>query len=105
MPPSYFVALVVVVLVAVVWKLVTRGRGDASFILTVKGPGTAGISIQGEVPGVGAAELSEFVAQLELPTGARIWGIRDGDRLALRFSDVPEGPQQRVRNLVLNRFR
>jgi hypothetical protein len=104
-PPSVWVALVVVAVAAIVWKVATGGRGDARFVLTVNGPGIEGIEVRGQVPGIGADELTEFVAKLELPKGAKIWAVPDGDRLALRFTNVPEGPQQRVRNLVLSKLR
>jgi hypothetical protein len=105
MAPSILVALVVVAVVAVIWKLASGGRDDARFVLTVSGPGVEGIALRGEVPGQSAEEFIAFIASLELPAGARIWGIPDGNRLALRFTAVPDGPQQRVRNLVLSRFR
>ena len=105
MHPSLLVALVVVAVVAIVWKLATGGRGDARFVLTVNGPGIEGIELRGEVPGIGSDDLADFVAKLELPKGAKIWAVPDGDRLALRFANVPEGPQQRVRNLVLSKLR
>ena len=92
-------------IVAVVWKLASGGRDDARFVLTVNGPGIEGIELRGRVPGIGGDELTDFVAKLELPEGARIWAVPDGDRLALRFANVPEGPQQRVRNLVLSKLR
>jgi hypothetical protein len=105
MHPSIIVAIVVVAVVAIVWKLATGGRGDARFVLTVNGPGVEGIELRGEVPGIGGDELTDFVAKLELPKGAKIWAVPDGARLSLRFANVPEGPQQRVRNLVLSRMR
>lgn len=105
MHSSVLVAIVVVAVVAIVWKLASGGRGDARFVLTVNGPGVDGIDLRGEVPGIGGGELIEFVAKLELPKGAKIWAVPDGDRLALRFANVPEGPQQRVRNLVLSKLR
>jgi hypothetical protein len=98
------IVLVAAAVLAVLWKLGRAGRGDARFLLTVKGPGAEGITMRGEVPGQEREDFIAFVAALELPVGAEIWGIPDGDRIALRFKDVPDGPQQRVRNLVLSRF-
>lgn len=105
MIPSLAVAAIVVALVAVVWKLVSGGRGDARFSVKITGPGIAGVAIRGDVPGYASDDFAEFIAALELPKGAEIWGIPDRGRLALRFRDVPEGPQQRVRNLVLAKYR
>lgn len=98
------VVLVAAAALAVVWKLARGGRGDARFLLSVNGPGAEGITMRGEVPGQEREDFIAFVAALELPVGAEIWGVPDGDRIALRFKDVPEGPQQRVRNMVLSRF-
>jgi hypothetical protein len=56
------------------------------------------------VPGHDSIALADFVATLELPVGAKFWGVRDRGRMALRFSGVPEGPQQRLRNVIYARY-
>lgn len=102
---TWSIGLVLLGIAAVIWKLTRRGRGDATFVVRVTGPGVDGVVLDGDVPGLGHADFVAFVAGLELPAGAEIWAIPDRDRVALRFTDVPEGLQQRVRNLVLSRYR
>ncbi|MCA9651852.1 MAG: DUF3634 family protein [Myxococcales bacterium] len=81
--------------------VVARGGLDgARFTVEVRGEGPGGVMVKGTVPGFSAAEIAEFVAELELPAGARIRGIPEGDRVVLRFSEqVPEHLHQRIRNV------
>ena len=63
MHPSILAALVVVAVVAIVWKLATGGRGDARFVLTVNGRLEkdlfTGITLTGDAREVYRAELRE----------------------------------------------
>lgn len=95
--------LLAVVLGWAVVKVLRGGLGDAKFVVSVRGPGTEGIDVKGEVPGKSAGEVTDFVAGLELPAGARIWAVPDGERMQLRFSGhVPDNLQQRLRNYFYN---
>jgi hypothetical protein len=95
--------IVAVVAAAVIWKVASRGLGDAKYVIRVTGEGESGVVLEGEVPGKSEALVAEFVAGLELPKGAKIWGVPDRDRLTLRFSSqVPDHLQQRIRNFFYN---
>jgi hypothetical protein len=98
MPPSALLVLGVLVLAAVVWKVAMRGRDEAKFSIEVSGPGIDGVKMRGAVPGRSSGEICDFVARLELPAGAKLWGVPDRGRLRLEFSGVPEHLQQRMRN-------
>jgi hypothetical protein len=93
-------AIAIVVAVVVLAVVVSRGGlSGARFTITVKGEGLAGIRIVGKVPGYDGGEVATFLAELDLPMGARLWGIPEGDRVALRLSSaVPEHLHQRLRN-------
>lgn len=95
-------AIAIVVGVATLAFVVARGGlSGARYTITVQGEGLEGIRIQGTVPGRDSAEVAAFIAELELPRGARLWGIPDGDRITLRFSSaVPEHLHQRLRNFL-----
>jgi NADH dehydrogenase FAD-containing subunit len=95
----WVIALLLLVVAATGFHILRSGLDDATFVVTVKGSGAAGVEILGEVPGHGNGEVIRFVADLELPAGAKISGIRDGDRIMLRFStEVPDHLHQRLRN-------
>jgi len=95
-------AIGIVVGVATLAVVVARGGlSGARYTITVRREGPDGIRIKGSVPGHAHNEVAAFLAQLELPNGARIWGIPDGDRISLRFSpSVPEHLHQRLRNFM-----
>ena len=100
--PSFGILALVAVVGAVIWKLLQSGERDAIFNVKVEGPGEEGVVVSGEVPGYGHGDVREFVAGLELPEGARLWGEQDGASVRIRFSDeVPERLQQRLRNMFL----
>lgn len=92
-----------VVIAAVGWgayKIATGGLSDARFSIKV---GAGGPELKGSVPGKSDGDVLAFVADLELPPGAKIWAVPDGDRLQMRFSgNVPANIQQRMRNYFLN---
>lgn len=92
-----------VVIAAVGWggyKIATGGFSDARFSIKV---GAGGPQMKGSVPGKSDSDVLAFVADLELPVGAKIWAVPDGDRLQMRFSgNVPDNLQQRMRNYFLN---
>lgn len=94
------VAIAIVLGVATLAIVVARGGlHGARFTITVRGPGPSGVVIDGDVPGLPANEIAELIAGLDLPRGARLWGMPEGDRVALRFSPtVPEHLHQRLRN-------
>jgi hypothetical protein len=95
----WVIALILLVVTATAFKLLHDGLGDATFVITVRGPGVEGVHVLGEIPGHASSEAAGFVAGLELPEGAKIWGIPDRDRIMLRFSaEVPEHLHQRLRN-------
>lgn len=85
---------------AVLAFVVARGGLDgARYVITVRGEGELGVVIKGEVPGYAHNDVAEFVAGLEMPRGAQIRGVPEGDRVVLRFSSqVPSHLQQRLRN-------
>jgi len=96
------VAIGIVAGVAALAIVVARGGlSGARYIITVRGHGPEGIRIKGNIPGHHVGDVAAFVAELELPSGAKVWGIPEGDRIMLRFSDtVPEGVHQRLRNFL-----
>ncbi len=91
------------VLAAVGWgvyKAATGGLSDASFVIKV---GADGVRLKGAVPGKAEGDVVDFITGLELSEGAKIWGVRDGDGIVMRFSgDVPANLQQRMRNYFMN---
>ncbi len=94
------VAIVIALGVAALWLVVSRGGfSGARFTITVRDEGPSGVRIEGHVPGQTTPDVASFIAGLGLPRGARIQGIPEGDRVALRFSpSVPEHLHQRMRN-------
>ena len=101
----FVIILIAVVVGAVGWKILRGGLGDAKFVVTVRGEGAEGVTVNGSAPGYSAGEVAEFVGGLELPAGAKFWGVPDGDRIRLRFSDkVPEHLHQRLRNFFYLRL-
>ncbi len=98
---SIVLAVVVLATAAVAFKLVRGGLGDAVFVVTIRGEGADGVDVTGTVPGKTSGDMQDFVARMELPVGAKIWAIRDGDGVRLRFNGkVPENLQQRTRNFI-----
>ncbi len=93
-------AIAIIIAVATLAVVVARGGlSGARFTITVRGEGVDGVKLSGVVPRQAPNEVVAFIAELELPTGAKIWGIPDGERLSLRFSPaVPEHRRQRLRN-------
>lgn len=104
MPAVAAIVLLVAVLAAVVWRVAFGERHDATFVVEVRGPGSEGVKFKGAVPGQDTAALAGFVATLELPVGAKFWGVQDRGRIALRFAGVPEGSAQRLRNMIYSRY-
>lgn len=94
------VAIVIALGIASLWIIVARGGfSGARFTITVRGDGPSGVRIDGTVPGHTTPDVASFIAELELPRGARVQGIPDGERITLRFSPtVPERLHQRMRN-------
>ena len=93
--------LVLAALALVAYKIFGRGLGDAKFVIVVADDAT--IDVRGAVPGLADSEVRDFVSQLELPAGSKIWGAPGRERITLRFSDsVPENLQQRMRNYFYN---
>ncbi len=95
-------AIGIVAGVATLAIVVARGGlSGARYTITIRGEGPDGVRIKGRVPGHADNEVAAFVAELELPKGARLWGIPQGDRISLRFSSsVPEHLHQRLRNFM-----
>jgi hypothetical protein len=95
------IGALVVLLGLVAYKLLGGATGDAKFVVRVGADAT--VTVRGDVPGLSEGAVIEFVAGLQLPAGAKFWGVRDGDRIALRFSgDIPDNLQQRTRNFFYN---
>jgi hypothetical protein len=95
--------VLLVVVGAVVYKLLMRGRDDAVFQVEVRGPGVGGLALRGRVPGRSDADVLDFVAGLGLARGAKLWGSVDRGRLVVRATgDVPPELQQRLRNHLYN---
>lgn len=94
------VAILIVLGVVALWLVVARGGlSGARFTITIRGEGPAGVHVRGTVPGHTLAEIVAFVAELDLPRGARVQGMPAGNRIELRFSpDVPAHLHQRLRN-------
>ena len=100
MSTTIAITVVAVVAALVIWKLASGGLGDAKYVVKVT---ATGVVVKGEVPGKSEGAVAEFITTLELPTGAKIWAVPDGDRVTLRFSShVPENLQQRIRNFFYN---
>ncbi|MEM6291383.1 MAG: DUF3634 family protein [Myxococcota bacterium] len=98
---SIVLAVVALATAAIAFKLVRGGIGSAVFIVTVRGEGVDGVHVQGTVPGKTSSDMQDFVARMELPVGAKIWAVRDGDGVRLRFNaKVPDNLQQRTRNFI-----
>ena len=103
MHPTVAAIVVLAASAIIVWKFAMRGRGDAKFTIDVSGPGIDGVKMKGAVPGRSASEVCDFVARLELPAGAKIWGVPDRGRLRLEFAgDIPDNVKQRLRNFFYN---
>lgn len=96
------VAIAIVAGVVTLGIVVARGGlSGARYVITVRGDGISGVVIKGTVPGYDVGEVAAFIADLDLPVGARLWGIPDGDRITLRFSSsVPDHLHQRLRNFL-----
>lgn len=94
------VAIAIVAGIAALGIAVARGAFDgARYVVRVTGPGPQGVRVKGSVPGYAPSEVADFVGGLELPAGASLRGIPQGDRVVLRFSaQVPEHLHQRLRN-------
>lgn len=90
-------ALYAAVFLAIIWIVWRLTAGRKLFEIVVL-PG--GVDLRGGVPGLGRAEVVEFISSLELAHGARIWGVPDSRRpYRLKFSaHVPPSMQQRIRN-------
>lgn len=95
-------AFAIVAGVVVLAVVVARGGlSGARYTITIQGEGIEGVHIKGTVPGHDDGEVAAFLAELELPAGARLWGIPDRERIMLRFSSaVPEHLHQRLRNYL-----
>lgn len=99
MDTPWLLAVVLLIVAAIGFKILSRGLGEARFVVRVEGSGPEDVKVRGDVPGHGTEEVAAFVAGLELPVGAKIWGVPDRDRIVLRFSpEVPEHLHQRLRN-------
>lgn len=95
--------LLLLVVVAVIYKVLMRGMDDAAFVIEVRGDGVEGLALRGSVPGRSDADVLDFVAGLQLVKGAKLWGRLDGGRMVVRTSgDVPPELQQRLRNFLYN---
>lgn len=104
--PTLAIALIVVVIAAVGWRLLSGTRGGARWEVRVRGTGAEGVVIKGNVPGHAAADVQAFVAELELPDGSRFWGYPDGDEVRIGFSEgFPVPLDQRIRNFVRMKVR
>lgn len=105
-PPGlgYVLAIVAVVGLALAWRLFGKGVGYSKFDVRVEGAGVEGVRVEGTVPGHSEGDVREFVASLELPSGARFWGIPDRERFQLGFTNVPEHLHQRIRNYLYMKF-
>lgn len=100
-----FLLLLLLVVVLVGWKVFSGGLFGARFVVQVRGAAPEDIAFQGDAPGYSAAEVAEFVRSLDLPPGARIWGMPFGPRIRLHFSpEVPEHLHQRLRNFFYARL-
>lgn len=100
LPPVQPVAIAIVLAVVTLWLVVARGGlSGARFTITIRGKGPSGVHVRGAVPGHPLADVVAFVAELDLPAGARVQGLPSGGRLELRFSpEVPAHLHQRLRN-------
>ncbi|MEM7158958.1 MAG: DUF3634 family protein [Myxococcota bacterium] len=98
MGPSLIIA-VVGGLAALAFVVARGGLDGARYVITVRSDGESGVTIKGSVPGYAHNDVAEFVAGLQMPRGAQIRGVPEGDRVVLRFSSqVPSHLQQRLRN-------
>lgn len=94
------VGIAIVLGVATLAVVVARGGlSGARFTITVRGEGPQGVHIKGTVPGHPSNVVAQFLGELQLPPGARLQGIPEGERVVLRLSPrVPEHLHQRLRN-------
>ncbi len=97
--PHIAIVLLGLGVAVVLWKVLGGGLGDAEFVIRVQGPDS--VQLKGTVPGRSESDVIDFVSRMELPRGAKIWGVRDHGQIRLRFSSsVPENLQQRTRNYL-----
>lgn len=99
MSSTVALVLVGIVAAAVLYRVLGSGISGATFVVTIA---EGEVQLNGEVPGKDAADVRQFFGALDLDVGARVWAIRDGTELRIRFRNVPDNLQQRVRNYVYN---
>lgn len=99
MSSTVALVLIGVVAAAVLYRVLGSGISGATFVVTIS---DAGVELKGQVPGKDDADVRAFFETLELESGARVWAIKDGSELRIRFRGVPDNLQQRVRNYVYN---
>lgn len=85
-----------IALAVFVYRRYGGATAGALFVFIVEADG---VRLDGSVPGKSDDDARDFIARMELPPGAKIWGHRDGGGVRLRFSaEVPDNLQQRCRN-------
>ena len=100
-PMVLFAAGAVALAAFLYWRFATDGGRGAAFTFTVQPDGD--VQCSGTVLGKSDEEARAFIQGLELPAGAKVWGVREGGAVRLRFSsDVPDNLQQRTRNFFGN---
>jgi hypothetical protein len=97
---------VVVALVVLAWlarRSLRAGADDRVLVVRVLAGGPTGerIEVTGGLRGRGESEIRVFVSELDLPPGAALWVIREGETQRVRGNHlVPEHLQQRFREFV-----
>jgi hypothetical protein len=98
-----WVVLALVVLAWLVRRSLRVRRDDRVLVVRVLAGGPSGqrIEITGGLRGRGESEIRVFVDELDLPPGAALWVIREGETQRVRGNHlVPEHMQERFRQFV-----
>ncbi len=97
------VVLALLVLALLLRRITQKGWNDRVLVVRVLAEGSVGVRIDlvGGVPGRTREAIRAFVADLDLPPGAVLWAIRDGNELRIRGNHrVPEHLQQRFAEFI-----
>ena len=94
------VRLIAIIALVVLVILVIKKLGQAGSLFTLLVLKND-VQLKGEIPGWRASDVREFIRSLNLPVGATIKGVKDGDRFRLVFSNQLDGDTcQRIRNFL-----
>ena len=99
--PSWFWFILLIVGLFFLFRRLANWE-NADFIVRVGPRGR--VRIKGEIPRFAPPAVQDLVADLELPDGSRIVGLRDGSAWRVRVHGVDSRTEQRVRNVLFTRL-